>query len=102
MKAIMKKQLGILMLGLFVFLSTGAFAQQADSSRMASVQKQIDKDQRKADKLNRKAEKQDRKQKRHEKKMERKEKKRERKLESVRKNQRKLDEARRDTSGSGN
>ncbi|MFN2439873.1 MAG: hypothetical protein ABR503_11790, partial [Chitinophagaceae bacterium] len=94
----MKKHIITFFLALFLITSVNSFA-QVDSSKMASTQRQIDKDQKKADKLEKKAKKQERKQKRHEEKMQRKEKKRDRKLKSIEKGERKLEDIKKDTTG---
>jgi Skp family chaperone for outer membrane proteins len=96
----MKKQLTATFVILSIFFSINSFA-QVDSSKIASTQRQIDKDQKRADKLERKAEKQARKQKRHENKMIQKEKKKERKLNKIQKNERKLEDLKKDTTGTG-
>ncbi len=96
----MKKHLTVIFLCLFIVLSTNSFA-QIDSSKLANTQRQIDKDQKKADRLERKAKKQEKKQRRHEKKMERKNKKMQRKLNDIEKGERKLDNIRKDSTGTG-
>jgi len=96
----MKKQLTATFVILSIFFSINSFA-QVDSSKIASTQRQIDKDQKKADRLERKAKKQERKQKRHENKMIQKEKKKQRKLNSIQKNERKLEELKKDSTGTG-
>jgi septal ring factor EnvC (AmiA/AmiB activator) len=96
----MKKQLTATFVLLFIFFSINSFA-QVDSSKIASTQRQIDKDQKKAGKLEHKAKRQEQKQKRHENKMIRKEKKRERKLNSIQKNERKLENLKKDSTGTG-
>ena len=96
----MKKHLTLIFLSLFIIISTNSFA-QADSIKMASTQRQIDKDQKRVDKLERKAKKQDKKQKRHERKMERKEKKMQRSLRDVENGQRRMEKLKKDTSGTG-
>lgn len=93
----MKKYFTIVFVGLFLTLSSSTFA-QVDSSRIASAQRQIAKDQKKADKLAKRANRQERKQKHHEKKMERKERKRQRTLNGIQKNERKLENMRKDTT----
>ncbi len=96
----MKKHLTVIFLCLFILLSTNSFA-QIDSSKLANTQRQIDKDQKKADRLERRAKKQEKKQRRHEKKMERKNKKMQRKLNDIDKGERKLENIRKDSTGTG-
>ncbi len=96
----MKKYMPAFFLILFIIISMNSVA-QVDSSKMASTQRQIDKDQKRADRLERKAKKQDRKKRRHEQKMERKEKKRERKLKSIEKGEKKLEDIKKDSTNNG-
>lgn len=96
----MKKHLALIFVSLCFLISTNSFA-QIDSSKLADTQRQVDKDRRKADKLQKKAEKKENKMNRKERRMERKEKKRERKLEKVEKGERKLNEIRKDSTGTG-
>jgi septal ring factor EnvC (AmiA/AmiB activator) len=96
----MKKQLTATFVFFLIIFSINSFA-QVDSSKMASTQRQIDKDQKKAGKLEQRAKRQERKQKRHENKMIRKEKKKERKLNSIQKNERKLEDMKKDSTVAG-
>jgi septal ring factor EnvC (AmiA/AmiB activator) len=96
----MKKQLTATFVFFLIIFSINSFA-QVDSSKIASTQRQIDKDQKKAGKLDQKAKRQEEKQKRHENKMIRKEKKRERKLNSIQKNEKKLEELKKDSTSTG-
>lgn len=93
----MKKYFAPLFFSFLIIFSSTAFA-QVDSSRIASAERQMAKDQKKADKLAKKAKRQERKQKRHEQKMERKERKRQRTLNKIEKSERKIDDMRRDST----
>ncbi len=96
----MKNYIPAFFLILFSVFSMNSFA-QIDSSKIASTERQIEKDQKKADRLERKAKKQERKKKRHEMKMERREKKRERKLKSIEKGERKIEDLKKDSTNTG-